>query len=218
MPINEKGDNKGKNEKFFKDDGGKVREIVNEVKKTLPELRSVIERRLKKEGLTEDMLSILFKQNKISEFKEINNAVMMPKLVGKILLLLPKELASKTGVDLEKVEEILTTDVLIFVLESLKNGKIEEGDLKVVLEKIINGESVGEAIKIEKADLDDMENKVKEIIESKDYLKIESFDQTKSDIYKNYNSMPNLLIHGSAGCGKHTLIKLLLESLIVIVG
>jgi len=56
-------------------------------------------------------------------------------------------------------------------------------------------------------------DKLKEIIESKKYSNIEEFDQTKNEIYKNYNSMPNLLIHGPAGCGKHTLIKLLLEDI-----
>ena len=56
-------------------------------------------------------------------------------------------------------------------------------------------------------------NKLQHIIETKKYSEIESFDQTKPDIYKNYNSMPNLMIHGPPGCGKHTLIKLLLEDI-----
>jgi replication factor C subunit 3/5 len=56
-------------------------------------------------------------------------------------------------------------------------------------------------------------NKLQQIIESKDYAKIEEFDQTKNPVYKNYNSMPNLLIHGPPGSGKHTLIKLLLEDI-----
>lgn len=56
-------------------------------------------------------------------------------------------------------------------------------------------------------------NKLQEIIKTKQYHKIDEFDQSKNDIYNNYNSMPNLLIHGPAGCGKHTLLKLLLEDI-----
>jgi len=146
------------------------RNLINDVKKTLPVLRSVIEKKLKKEGLSSDMLVILFKRNKVEEFKEINHAVMMPKLVGKALLLIPKEIAGKSKKSIEEIEEILTTDVLIFALEKVKSGKLNEGDLKIVLEKVVNGENIEEAVKIEKVDLDDMEAKVKEIIESKPRL------------------------------------------------
>jgi replication factor C subunit 3/5 len=51
------------------------------------------------------------------------------------------------------------------------------------------------------------------IIETKKYSDIERFDCAKPSIYQNYESMPNLLIHGPPGCGKHTLIRLLLNDI-----
>jgi replication factor C subunit 3/5 len=51
------------------------------------------------------------------------------------------------------------------------------------------------------------------IIDSKSYYQIDKFHYSKPKIYQNYKSMPNLLVHGPAGCGKHTLIKLLLNDL-----
>jgi len=47
------------------------------------------------------------------------------------------------------------------------------------------------------------------IIISKNYNLLNN----KPNIYKNYYSMPNLLIHGQSGSGKHTLIRLLLNDI-----
>ena len=56
-------------------------------------------------------------------------------------------------------------------------------------------------------------NKLDKLIDSKSYNLLEEYHQSKPAIYDNYNELPNLLIHGSPGCGKHTLIKLLLNDI-----
>lgn len=65
----------------------------------------------------------------------------------------------------------------------------------------------------------DMNNKLynleefNRIINLGEYHKIDHFMKSKNKNYKKYKSMPNLFIHGSNGCGKHTLIKQLLNDI-----
>lgn len=94
----------------------------------------------------------------------------------------------------------------MFLVDKYNINNIDD----IILHKdIYNKLIIGSNFKNKYHDLD----KLKKIIETKSYGEINEFDQKKNDIYDNYNSMPNLLIHGPAGCGKHTLIKLLLEDI-----
>lgn len=147
------------------------RKYVNEVRKDLPELRSDVEKRLKKEGLSPDMLTILFKRNLVEEFKEISSEIKYPMLVGKALLLLPSEIASKTGYDLEDVEEKLSSEVLIFVLKKVLSNEIDEGDLKEVLMKVVEGEPLERAVLIEKVDMSKVEEFVVKLVKDKPGLR-----------------------------------------------
>ncbi|MDA3837317.1 MAG: Glu-tRNA(Gln) amidotransferase subunit GatE [Nanoarchaeota archaeon] len=147
------------------------RDLINKAKKNLPELRSVVEARLKKEGLSEDMITILFKRDKFEDFKAISSVVGHPKVVGKILLLLTGEIAAKTDKDITEVEEILDVEVLTFVMEELVKGKIDEGDLKMILEKIVNGVSALEAVKVEKVDSSEIEGRIAVLIKDKPGLR-----------------------------------------------
>jgi replication factor C subunit 3/5 len=56
-------------------------------------------------------------------------------------------------------------------------------------------------------------NELKTIIDNENYSDLSKFHLSKLKIYDNYEAMPNLLVHGSPGCGKHTLIKLLLNDI-----
>ncbi len=56
-------------------------------------------------------------------------------------------------------------------------------------------------------------NELESIIENNNYTDINRFHFSKPNIYKKYENMPNLLIHGQSGSGKHTLIKLLLKDI-----
>ncbi len=143
------------------------RDFINEIKKTLPKLKSEIEEELKKKkGLSEDMIKLLFKLNKVEEFKSLSEIYDKPQLVAKIVLMFPKEVSSKLGKSFEEVDEILGEfygDVLL----GLKKKKISEGDIKDIMIKLVNGEDFKEAIKIEKMDNLEIEEKILKIIKSK---------------------------------------------------
>jgi len=150
------------------------RNFINKAKKSLPKLKSEIERDLKKKGLSEEMIKLLFKLNKIEEFKNLLKIVYNPNLIAKVLLLFPKEIASKLGKSFERVDKKLI-DFYGDILIALKKKKISESDIKSVLINLIKGESFKDAIKIEKKDLRDVEEKILKIIKEKSGLSLKAY-------------------------------------------
>jgi Glu-tRNA(Gln) amidotransferase subunit E-like FAD-binding protein len=142
------------------------RNFINDAKKTLPKLRKDVEEELRGKGLNQEMIKLLFKQNKLEEFKELFEILKKPQLIAKMLLVFPKEISRREKVKIKKVEDALG-DSFADVLIALKKNKISEGDIKHVLEKIIGGEDIKEAIKKEKIDIHEIEEKIMKIIKDK---------------------------------------------------
>ncbi|MDP3987312.1 MAG: Glu-tRNA(Gln) amidotransferase subunit GatE [Nanoarchaeota archaeon] len=143
------------------------RDLINDAKKTLPLLKKNSEDELKREGLNEEMIKLLLKQDKVEEFKELVLVLNNPSLVAKTLLVFPREIAKREKKTLDKVEKILSKDVLSHVLENVKKKKISEGEVKRVLEDIVKGKSHEEAVKSGKEDLSSVEEKIVKLIRAK---------------------------------------------------
>ena len=107
------------------------------------------------------------KRDKLDEFKELISVVNDPQLAAKILLVYPNEIASHKKISREKVNNILNTDVLVFVLENLKKKKISESQVKEVLERIVEGENLNKAVKFQRVNFGDLEEKIMKIIKKK---------------------------------------------------
>jgi Glu-tRNA(Gln) amidotransferase subunit E-like FAD-binding protein len=142
------------------------RDLINEVKKDLPKLRSVVEEELKKQGLDQEMIKLLFKQNRVEEFKELLGVYDKSMFVARAILIFPKGIAKRKKMDVEKVWEIVE-DNLGDVLSAVSKKKISEKEVEGVLEKIVEGEDLKSALKIEKADVGDVEEKIMKLIKSK---------------------------------------------------
>lgn len=142
------------------------RDMINEAKKNLPELREDIEKDLGKIGLNEEMIKLLMKEERVDDFKEMLEIFHEPMFIAKILLVLPKEIASHEKKSLNEVENILNKEVLIFVAESLKNKKISREQVKLVLEKIVKGEEMEKAIEFEKQN-ENVEEEILKLIKEK---------------------------------------------------
>lgn len=142
------------------------RELIDEIKKELPKLKSEIGGELKQTGLNEEMVKLLLRENKVEEFKNLLNIYKNPNLIAKMILLFPKEILAKTGKSVEnigkKLEEFYE-DILI----AINKKKILESDIKQVMIKIISGESFEKAIKTEKAEISNIEEKILKIIKEK---------------------------------------------------
>ncbi|MCK4552863.1 Glu-tRNA(Gln) amidotransferase subunit GatE [Candidatus Pacearchaeota archaeon] len=143
------------------------RDLINKIKKNLPRLRKDIEEELNRKGLNQEMIKLIFKMNKLEEFRELLELVSNPQLVAKVVLMLPKEIASHKKVSFEKIEKILNKDILAFVLEKYKKRKISERQIKESLERIVKGVDVNMAVKFENEDLGNVEEKIMKIIKEK---------------------------------------------------
>jgi len=150
------------------------RDFVNECKKDLPKLKSEIEEDFKKKGLSEEMIKLLFKRNKIEDFKNLLNISRKAKLIAKMILLYPKEISKKLEKDLEEVDNVLG-DYYGDVLIALKKKKISESDIKIILKKIIEGEKFNDIIKKEKVDTGEVEEKILKIIREKPGLSANAY-------------------------------------------
>ncbi len=150
-------------------------EMINEAKRTLPKMKKDMEKELEGRGLSNEMIKLLLKYNKINEFKEMLHIINNPNLIAKVLLIFPKEISSHEKISLKEVEKILNRDALGNVLENLKKGKISESDVKNILEKIVKGESHKEAIGAKKENIHLIDEKIMKIIKEKPRLSMNAY-------------------------------------------
>jgi Glu-tRNA(Gln) amidotransferase subunit E-like FAD-binding protein len=142
------------------------RDLINEVKKDLPKLKEEIEGELKEKGLSEEMIRLLFKQNKVEEFKEMLHIINNAKLIAKVILIFPKEIATKEKLSLEKINKF-TEDEIPNILNLVKEGKVLESQIKDVFLKLVRGKTLEESIKFERVNINEIEEKITKIIKEK---------------------------------------------------
>jgi len=142
------------------------RQMIDDAKK-MPVAEEEGKEDLKKHGLNNEMATLLLKRNKLEEFKELLYVIKNPQLIAKILLLYPREIASKEKKTIEQIEKILNRDVLGNVLEDVNKGKIKESEVKHILTEIVNGKNYGEFIGAKSEDLENVEEKIMNIIKEK---------------------------------------------------
>ena len=150
------------------------RELINECKKSLPKKKSEVESELKKEGLSEEMVKLLFKRNKIEEFREAVKILNKPSFVGKLLLILPREIARRKKISVEKVENIFENN-LAEVLNLIKKNKISEKDVKNVFEEVVEGKAIADALSSEKQDFSKIEERVAKLLKEKPGLSANAY-------------------------------------------
>lgn len=142
------------------------RNLINEVKRSLSYLKNE-ERKLRKTGLEEDTIKLLFKKGKMNDFTEFVKVYNNPKLIGKILLNISKEIAGHSNLSVVEVDNLLTKDLIIHILEKVKNKELLENQVKMVLEKYTKNNNLEEALKFEKEDRSVVEERVMKIIKEK---------------------------------------------------
>ena len=147
------------------------RDLLNEVKNTLPKAKEDQTHYLKQFGLNDELIKLLMQNNKVEEFKYLVQVQNHPNLIAKMLIVFPKEIAIKEKKELKKIEEMLNTDVFEAVLNEV-NKTISESDVKVVLQKIAEGKKLKDALAKEEVDI---RNEVEKIIKEKPGLSINAY-------------------------------------------
>ena len=143
------------------------REMIDKAKKDLKENIKNPEEELKRQGLNQEMISLILKGNRLEEYKELLTIINKPQLIAKILILFPKEIASKEKKSIKNIEKILNRDVLGNILEDFSKGKIKEGEIKNLLLNTIKSGSYEETINAEKQDINFIEEKILKMIKEK---------------------------------------------------
>jgi len=120
------------------------------------------------------MIKLVIQENKIEEFKELLQINKDGNLIVKMMILWPKEISMKEKINLDKVNNILTIDILHRILDELNKGKIQKHDIQNIIFDVIKGKSIHEAIKIEK-NLDELEHEIIKLIKEKPGLNINAY-------------------------------------------
>ncbi|MFA5953008.1 MAG: Glu-tRNA(Gln) amidotransferase subunit GatE [Candidatus Pacearchaeota archaeon] len=142
------------------------RSFIDDVKKVLPKLRDEIKEELQAKGLNEEMIKLLLKERKVDEFKELLKIIDNPKLIVKVLLLFPKEIATKENKKIEKIEKILE-DNYNTVLELFAKNKILESDIKECLTRIVRNEKIDDLLISKRVEDNNLEEKIMNLIKEK---------------------------------------------------
>ena len=143
------------------------REIINEAKRSLPKLRGEIRGELKKKGLSEDEIQILLKQGKLEEFESLLVLISDSKFIFKVLIEIPREIASHENKKMEDVEKILTLDIIESIVDKIRKKELDKSDVKHIMEEIVRGKSFDDAVKLEKVDLSEVESEVVKLVREK---------------------------------------------------
>ncbi len=141
------------------------KKFINEAKKQLPKLREEHRKELRKKGLNEEAINILLKSGKLGDFGNLLKILNEPKFIYKALIEIPKEISSHYKI--ENIDEKLSLDIIENIIQGVASGRLGRQDIKHIIEEIVKGKNLDEALKIEKKDLTEIESEIVQLIKEK---------------------------------------------------
>jgi len=128
------------------------RQTINHAKNNLPKLISENRSYLKTFGLNDELIKLLLKQRKVDDFKSLLEVFNNPNSVAKVLTIFMKDISKKSNKPTEEIEDILNTDILVDILSEV-GKKISENDIKGVMQRLVDGESLKTAMEKQEVNL-----------------------------------------------------------------
>ncbi len=153
-------------------------ELIKEAKKELPRLKEEISLELKEQGLNPELTKLILQENKLQEFKALIKLADKPNLAAKLLVLLPKEISSHEKIDIKKVNDKLSLDIIETIFQAIIKNKIPESSAKQIMMDIIKGQDISEILKTvsnQSSSLTDLEKSIQEIIKEKPNLSLNAY-------------------------------------------
>ncbi len=136
------------------------KQMIDEAKRTLPKLRSELKVDLIKKGLRDDEIQILLKGDNLDDFNNLLKIINEPRFIYKVLIEIPKQVGD------------LDMDIIESIVCAVDNGKLDRLDVRQVMQDIVNGKSLEEALIIEKADIGDVESEIVKLVKEKPGLSV----------------------------------------------
>ena len=142
------------------------REMINQVKKGLPKLRSEIEEELISRGLNKEMIKLLLSRNLLSEFEALLKLYNNHNFIIKSLVLWPKEIAIREKLSEKEIQEKLSIDIIESLIEKVARGRIKESEIKGIMTELAKGKTIEEVIGIKREEIN-IEERILKIIKEK---------------------------------------------------
>jgi Glu-tRNA(Gln) amidotransferase subunit E-like FAD-binding protein len=154
-------------------------EMIKEAKKGLPKLKEEISLELKEQGLNPEMTKLILQENKLHEFKALIKLSDKPNLAAKLLVLLPKEIASHEKIEMKKINEKLSLDIIETIFQAIIKNKIPESSAKQIMIDIIQGSDINELLEQTEKQLQakpmSLETDIQQIIKEKPGLSLNAY-------------------------------------------
>ncbi len=150
---------------------------INKLKKNLPRLKSDIRAELKKKGLNDEMISLILSEHYyLDSFMTLINVYSKDaNLVAKMITLWRNDIASKCKKSIDDVQDTLSENILEKILVLVREKKVEAGDVKSIMIKLVEGISFEDAVKIEKVDDNSLEAEIREFVKEKPGLRTNAY-------------------------------------------
>ncbi len=154
---------------------GKLR--VDNLKKSLPKLKTDIRAELEKKGVSEDLIELVVENSELlDEFETLLLIYPMDaNLIAKMVTLWRNEFATKNKKTISQIKNILSEAVYAEVLRELADENIVTTDVKPILMKVLEGVDLKDALKVEKIDDNEIEKEIREIIKSKPGMRANAY-------------------------------------------
>ncbi len=151
------------------------RKLINETKRILPRLRADVEEKLRKEGLTNELIKLIL-GGYLDDFEELLKIYPKdPQLIAKMLTIWRSELAAKLKKDINQINRVINLDKLGTLLEELKKGSIDKNQIKPIFSELMKNVLLKDIIMKKIEAPGNIEEKIMNLVKSKPGLSLNAY-------------------------------------------